>query len=586
MRIPVSSTGRLLVLVVLMGLSACDSSGSETDVDVSETSEQTDASSGEGTGTDTDTSNEHDEESADGSNEDDGTDETSGGSNVDTVMPDESENDPTTDTESEGTENTETEMPDGCIVCQATTGFATYGWQELNVDTRESVASIGPVENSGIVAIVADYNGDSLAEITSGTDTVVFGQSDLSALGDQSVLTPDPRLIPLTVLDFNGDGTPDRISRNLLRTSDGETPFSGFEIRFTSESSDELYQPLDGSNGVRILGIEPGHIGVRTAIGDINGDGIEDLGISPNGVVTAAGKAVHVLFGRSGFPSGDFQISQLIPDFAQRVFLPDDLSVRRLLGLGDVNNDGFDDFAISASTRAAGTTARSITFVVYGSASGLLGGADIEDVTAATSAGSISVLDGVALINKVGDIDANGVDDYEAQKFNTEFGVLNLLSINELPAGSSLSVSDVENRLIRLVSNDVSIAVAPAGDIDGDGVNDMLLSELANRNSAIVFGGALSDVSEIVVENLPPAQVRLLTSSTPFISGTVSLTNTVFVAFNLEHPSGIGDVNGDGYDDLVMSAPRFRFAAGEGGINTEQSSGVDIIVLPGGPDIR
>jgi len=215
-----------------------------------------------------------------------------------------------------------------------------------------------------------------------------------------------------------------------------------------------------------------------------------------------------------------------------------------------------------------------------------LGGADIEDVTAATSAGSISVRDGVALINKVGDIDANGVDDYEAQKFNTEFGVLNLLSINELPAGSSLSVSDVENRLIRLVSNDVSIAVAPAGDIDGDGVNDMLLSELANRNSAIVFGGALSDVNEIVVENLPPAQVRLLTSSTPFISGTVSLTNTVFVAFNLEHPSGIGDVNGDGYDDLVMSAPRFRFAAGEGGINTEQSSGVDIIVLPGGPDIR
>ncbi len=467
-----------------------------------------------------------------------------------------------------------------CEICQqATTGFVTYGWPEINVDTSPAAFSIGIFETAPLPAILPDYTGDGLAEIFADSANIVPGRTDLSTLDGQQAFSPDARLIPLTVLDFTADGIPDRVSRNLPRSDTDGTPFSGFEMRFTPGNTNETYIEPDGSNGVRILGIEPGHIGTRTAIGDINGDGFEDLAINPAGVVSASGRAVHILFGRSNFPQGEYQISQLIPDFAQRIFLPDDLRVFSVRGLGDVNGDGFNDFVINTNSQPGSGTQRSNAYIIYGDPSGVLGGPEIMDVESATQTGAASTLTDIQLTNSVGDIDADGVNDFVTSFNSTR--PLQLLRMHDIPPGSSLNIDDLADWITR-INSPIALQARSAGDIDADGFDDMILSEQAG---AIVYGGALAGVAEIDVANLPTSHVRLISSNTPMVTGTVTGSNSVFVGYSLDQPVGGGDINGDGFDDLVIKAPRYRrddVGEPDPGMNPTQL-GADIIVLIGSP---
>lgn len=472
-----------------------------------------------------------------------------------------------------------------CLSCLASGGFISYGWPELNIDSSPLAFNMGVFETNTLPAIVPDYTGDTLAEIFTGDNAVLAGRNDLSSTGDELLLELDPRLIPLTVLNFTGDSVPDRVSRNLPRAADEGIPYSGFELRFTPGSADEEYQPLNGSNGIRVIGIEPGHMGVRTAIGDINGDGFEDLALSPDGVVTDAGRAVHILFGRSSFPQGEYQLSQLVPDYAQRVFLPEDLRSLRVIGLGDVNGDGFNDFSISGSTRNSFDTRRTNTYVVYGSAAGIAGGSDIQDVEEATQAGHLSTLNDVNFLAPVGDIDADGTNDVAIRNYDDVLGELQLLRMQNLPAGSTFDAGQLDSWITRIMA-DGSLIARPAGDMDGDGFDDMLLIELVGDASAIVYGGSLAGVTEIRDENLPTSHIRLITTNTPNIVLTDSGNNRVLLGYGTDRAVGVGDVDGDGYDDVVLKAPRYRYEdlvdSLEPGMNPT-SLGADVYVVRGGP---
>ncbi|MEO1368806.1 MAG: hypothetical protein AAFX50_16645, partial [Acidobacteriota bacterium] len=268
---------------------------------------------------------------------------------------------------------------------------------------------------------------------------------------------------------------------------------------------------IDGGQGFTLSNDVPGFgraLRVGGAIGDVNGDGVEDF--AWNGNDSGSGQPVYVVFGRAaGFPA----LVEVTDLDGANGFVVSDLSSRlnaatSVEAAGDVNGDGVDDFAVGANS--TGGAFDSVGFVVYGRRSAFPAAVDILD------------LDG-----------ANGfrIDDYSVW-----------------PTGGS---SDVFLRA--------------AGDVNGDGRGDLFVglpdadSEPSdgslNPGAAFVIYGrgvsfpAVFDLDDIDGGNgflIPPTPEDFDELRQDFArSGGY-----------------VGDVNGDGRDDFAVGIP---FAEGESG---------------------
>ena len=173
----------------------------------------------------------------------------------------------------------------------------------------------------------------------------------------------------------------------------------------------------------------------------------------------------------------------------------DDFSGGSVSGAGDVNGDGLDDLIIGASGADPGGVSRvGASYIVFGNASGSV--VELTDI----------VMDG-----NLGGFVINGIDGYDF-------------------SGKSVS---------------------GAGDINGDGLDDIIIGAyFADHDgisvageSYVVFGrasGALIELSEIDLDN----------NSGSFIIKGIEVGD--WSGFSV---SGAGDVNGDGLDDVIVGAP-------------------------------
>lgn len=338
---------------------------------------------------------------------------------------------------------------------------------------------------------------------------------------------------------------------------------------------------LNGQNGFTINGVAAGDKSGRSvsSAGDINGDGIDDLIIGaanaePGGNNDAGSN--YVVFGSdSGFASF-FDLSDIndLNGLVLNGVATFDSSGFSVSSAGDFNGDGIDDLIIGAygANNNAGSS-----YVVFGSNNGFANPFDLGNINGNNGFTINGVVfndrSGVS-VSSAGDINGDGIDDLIIGASGADPGGNSYAGSSYVVFGSQVSLPNPFN-LGSLNGNNGFIingvaeldqsgfAVSSAGDVNGDGIDDLLIGardgDSGNGDDAgssyVVFGSVSQFVS-------------------PFELSSINGTNgfTLYGAAAADHAgyavSSAGDVNGDGIDDIIIGA---RFAD-PGGLNDAGSS--------------
>jgi hypothetical protein len=225
-------------------------------------------------------------------------------------------------------------------------------------------------------------------------------------------------------------------------------------------------------------------------------------------------------------------------------------------GAGDVNGDGHDDLIVGAYDDDEGARHAGAAYLVLGPLTGTL------DLSAADAklVGEARDDEAGSSVSSAGDVDGDGHDDLlVGADHNAEGGSWAGAAYVVLgPVTGTLDLSLADAKLVGESGDFAGGSVSGAGDVDGDGHDDVLVGAYANDEGGD-YGGAAYLVLGPFTGTLDwsLADAKLVSESGYDYAG-VSV-------------SGAGDVDGDGHDDVLVGAMRH----GEGTVN----NGVAYLVL-------
>jgi hypothetical protein len=345
--------------------------------------------------------------------------------------------------------------------------------------------------------------GLSLSTTASGQDVIyTFPGGGSAGVGLGHVVRPAG--------DVDGDGVVDVIAG--YRT--------GSSAAGSGTGTARVWSGADGSILWTFVGTGPQQLFGRSAAGagDVDGDGRADL------IVGAAGADVagqDVGFARVYSGADGALLHAIVGPFALARF------GTSVTGLGDIDGDGRGDFAISGQP-SAGTSQPAGFVRVYSGASGAL----IRQHVGASAQSRLG-----CAIADAGDVDGDGVHDLAAGDWRDATGGT---AAGALRVFSGATGAELLSVFGTLVNGNLGSSVAGAGDIDGDGRADVIAgAPLGGTGYARVWSGATGAL--------------LFT----FTGDTVNDQFGIAVA-------GVGDVDGDGRDDVALGAS----ADDDGGTNS------------------
>ena len=281
--------------------------------------------------------------------------------------------------------------------------------------------------------------------------------------------------------DFNGDGYDDlAIGDSYNATSKGIM----YLYKGTASGLQESYTSIPGQNA-------NDRFGYAVSVGNLNNDAYDDLIVSavyyPSGAATGR---LYIFFGRADFFTSvtSYSNADLYIDAEQAASRFGGIDKT---GVGDYNNDGWQDLAIGAYRYNPGSKVNAgRTYVLFGGAS-----AWSSNLNAGTAADFIvtgNVANGyLGQAHYTGDINDDGIDDIIISTWRLDLSYRGELDI--FYGSSSLSGSvngTAANLIISGVANNDNFGAydnVSIGDIDHDGKDDLIAGSFASSYSGKVY---------------------------------------------------------------------------------------------------
>ena len=345
--------------------------------------------------------------------------------------------------------------------------------------------------------------------------------------------------------DVNGDGYADVIVGAYLYDA-GETD-EGAAFVFHGGASGVA----DGGPGTADAQLESDQDSAQfgwsvAPAGDVDADGYGDVVVGAvlyDGGIFDSGAAFAFYGGPLGVEDGDPGNA----DFTVAAFPTDSRAGEAVASLGDLDGDGYGDIAVGAPRFDTPTdTDAGAVFTYYGSATGLVVRPGFTTLSGSYAGARL----GHSLAGP-GDIDGDGFGDLiaGAPEFTGVVSSENGEGSVVVFFGGPTGISDGTNPQIRVESNqalaNLGMSVAAVGDVDGDGLDDILAGapfytdgELSEGHAFYYRGG---DSGLFPLTSLIALQMEWIDSNQSF-------------AYLGSSVASAGDVNGDGYDDVIIGA--------------------------------
>jgi hypothetical protein len=382
-----------------------------------------------------------------------------------------------------------------------------------------SVSGAGDVNNDGYDDVVVGTYWENGGMPRSGTAYIFSGQTGGLLY---TLLSPNPENYggfgsPVSGAgDVNNDGYDDVVVG--AHGEDAGAMDAGRAYIFSGVTGAPLYTLLSPSPEAE------GFFGYSVSgAGDVNNDGYDDVvvgALGEDGIATDVGSA-YIFSGATGAPL--HTLASASPE-------ADGSFGNSVSGAGDVNNDGYDDVVVGACFQNGGAMDAGRAYIFSGSTGELL-----HTLVSPSPASSGRFGNSVS---GAGDVNDDGYDDVVVGASEEDGGAFE--------AGRAYIFSGVTGApLYTLLSPSPEVegffgySVSRIGDVNSDGHAGVVVGAKGEDGGAPTAGRA-----------------HIFSSATGALLYTLLSPNPGVAGYFGESVSGAGDVNNDGYDDVVVGAMR------------------------------
>ncbi len=286
-----------------------------------------------------------------------------------------------------------------------------------------------------------------------------------------------------------------------------------------------------------------------SSAGDVNGDGLDDILIGAERAIHNGNKVgkVYLMFGERTFGYTNYSLSN-----ADVTFIGEgkyDYAGRSVSSAGDINGDGFDDILIGAHGNDDGGSGSGQVYIIFGKKNGWDKEIQLSNADASYIGESPDGNFGWS-VSSAGDVNDDGLDDIIIgaawnDDRGEDAGKIYLIFGRDLGWEMDMSPSSVNATFFGEYTDDrLGYHVNQAGDVNGDCIDDIIVGAVFNQDAGERAGKVYLIFGKKNGWNL---NVNISTVNASF-HGEGS---NDYLGASL---SDAGDINGDGYDDIIIGA--------------------------------